>query len=143
MAALPALAYLITIPLNQVLGGNAPQYAAPMVQTLRCLANGFLITGLLWAASLAMVLDGRLGRAAAFLALAGVCAFFGVIHSPLASERIGLPYDVLVLVQQQAGGAAFWNAVQYQTPYHWATAYGMSALLLLGLSWFKTDTIPG
>ena len=43
--------------------------------------------------------------AAAFLLLAGVCAFFGVIHSPLASERIGLPYDVLPLVQQQTGGA--------------------------------------
>ena len=134
LAALPALAYLITIPLNTVLGANAPaSYAVPMVQTLRCLANGFLITSLLWAAALAMILDGRLGRSAAFLALAGVCAFFGVIHSPLASERIGLPYDVLLLVQQQAGGADFWNAVRYQTPYHWATAYGLSALLLLGL----------
>ncbi len=140
MAALPALAYLITIPLNQVLGANAPPaYAIPMVQTLRCLANGFLITGLLWAASLAMVLDGRLGRAAAFLALAGVCAICGVIHSPLASERIGLPYDMLMLVQQQAGGADFWKAAQYQTPYHWAAAYGLSALLLLGLSLCKTD----
>ncbi len=135
LAALPALAYLITIPLNTILGPNAPpSYAAPMMQTLRCLANGFLITGLLWAASLAMALDGRLVRAAAFLALAGVCAFFGVIHSPLAAERIGLPYDVLLLVQQQAGGADFWNAVQYQTPYHWAAAYGLSALLLLGLA---------
>ncbi len=144
LAALPALAYLITIPLNGVLGANAPApYAVPMVQTLRCLANGFLITGLLWAASLAMILDGRLGRAAGFLAVAGVCAFFGVIHSPLASERIGLPYDVLVLVQQQAGGADFWKAVQFQTPYHWATAYGLSALLLLGLSRFKADSLKG
>ena len=143
LAALPALAYLITIPLNSVLGANAPPvYAVPMVQTLRCLANGFIITSLLWAASLAMVLDGRLGRAAAFLLLAGVCAFFGVIHSPLASERIGLPYDVLVLVQQQAGGAAFWNAVRYQTPYHWAAAYGLSASVLLGLSRLKTDIVP-
>jgi adenine/guanine/hypoxanthine permease len=113
-----------------------------MVQTLRCLANGFLITGLLWAAALAMILDGRLRRAAAFLALAGVCAFFGVIHSPLASERIGLPYDVLVLVQQQVGGVDFWKAVQFQTPYHWATAYGLSALLLLGLSGAKWRQVP-
>jgi hypothetical protein len=90
-----------------------------------------------------MILDGRLGRAAGFLAVAGVCAFFGVIHSPLASERIGLPYDVLVLVQQQAGGADFWKAVQFQTPYHWATAYGLSALLLLGLSRFKADSLKG
>ena len=142
LAVLPALAYLITIPLNTRPRRRdaGRRYAVPMVQTLRCLANGFLITGLLWAAALAMMLDGRLGRAAAFLALAGVCAFFGVIHSPLASERISLPYDVLLLVQQQAGGADFWNAVRYQTPYHWATAYGLSALLLLGL---KAKNVSG
>ena len=100
--ALAALVYLITIPLNGVLGANAPApYAAPIMQTLRCLANGFLITGLLWTAS-------------------------------LASEQIGLPYDVLLLVQQQPGGVDFWKAVQFQTPYHWATAYGLSAPMLWG-----------
>jgi hypothetical protein len=32
--------------------------------------------------------------------------------------------------------------VQFQTPYHWATAYGLSALLLLGLSGAKWRQVP-
>jgi hypothetical protein len=89
-----------------------------------------------------MLLDGRMKASAAFLGLAGVCALFGVIHSPLASEQIGLPYDMLVLVQQQnPGRTEFWNAVRYQTPYHWAAAYGLCAVLLLGLSLFKASAL--
>ena len=104
LAALPALAYLITIPLNTVLGGDRRR-PMPCLWCRRCAA---------WptVSSLRAVMGGGvgddsgrpIGGAAAFLALAGVCAFFGVIHSPLASERIGLPYDVLLLVQQQAAG---------------------------------------
>jgi adenine/guanine/hypoxanthine permease len=139
LAVLPALAYLVTIPLNGALGPNPPAPGAvATVQTLRCLAGGFIITSLLWAAALAMIVDGRLRAAAAFLALAGVCAFFGVIHSPLAAEQIGLPYDVLVQVRQQ-GGPAFFEAVRYQTPYHWAAAYGLCALTLLALSFARKE----
>jgi AGZA family xanthine/uracil permease-like MFS transporter len=140
LAALPALAYLAALVLKNVFGPAVPDgdQARALLQTLRCLSNGFLISGMLWAAALAMLLDGRLGRSAAFLALAGVCAFFGVIHSPLADERIGLPYDVLLQIRDQT--PAFYAAALYQTPYHWAGAYGLSALLLLGLALFKADS---
>src|SRR5439155_25667812 len=53
LAMLPALAYLATVVLNQALGGGDPAplpHTLEAVQTLRCLANGFLVTGLLWAA---------------------------------------------------------------------------------------------
>src|SRR5262249_44094277 len=54
LAALPALAYLVTLPLGAALGPNAPGPGAiGTVQTLRCLANGFIVTSLLWAAALA------------------------------------------------------------------------------------------
>jgi AGZA family xanthine/uracil permease-like MFS transporter len=130
LAILPALAYLITVVLNMALGLRAPEPpAVEVVQTLRCLANGFIVTSLLWAAALAVLLDGRLVRSAAYFALAGLCALVGVIHSPLASEKIGLPADVLREVT-----GPFRQAVECQTPYHWAGAYALVALLLLALA---------
>ncbi len=131
LAALPALAYLASVPLNMALGGRDPDpFSLTMVQTLRCLANGFLISGMLWAAALAMLLDGRLKASAGFLSVAAICALFGVIHSPLPFEQIGRPDVVLELVAR----TPFRDAVQCQTPYHWAAAYGVGALLLLGLA---------
>jgi AGZA family xanthine/uracil permease-like MFS transporter len=137
LAALPALAYLAALVLKNLFGPAVPESppAREWLQTLRCLSNGFLISGLLWAAALAMLLDGRLVRSAAFLAVAGVCAFFGVIHSPLADERIGLPYDVLLKIRDET--PQLWEAALHQTPYHWAGAYALAALLLLGLAAFK------
>jgi AGZA family xanthine/uracil permease-like MFS transporter len=152
-AMLPALAYLITIPFNEVTGSlvqmKLMQWPDPaaltnevaretahrvllVVQTLRCLANGFLISGMLWSAALAMILDGRLRASAGCFLLAGVCAFFGIIHSPLESEQINLPWRVLA--QMKEATPAFYQAVQYQTPYHWTTVYALVALLLIGLS---------
>lgn len=141
IAFLPALAYLITVPLKQVLG---PQLASPstavMVQTLWCLANGFIVTSLLWSASLAALIDGALRKSAGFLATASVAAFFGVIHSPLASEQIDLPWNVMANFK----GLAF-DAVKFQTPYHWSAAYALSALLVLALSYVRdaNSNLPG
>jgi AGZA family xanthine/uracil permease-like MFS transporter len=127
LAMLPALAYLTTIPLGLALGLRDPDPPARLlVQTLRCLSGGFIITSLLWAAALAMLIDGRLLRAALYFALAGVCALFGIIHSPLRSEQIDLPPRVLSQIPE-----AFQEAIRYQTPYHWAGAYGLVVILLL------------
>src|SRR5262249_27458134 len=67
LAMLPALAYLALVVVKNLFGPMAvPPGEDPrlVLQTLRCLANGFLISGLLWAAALAMILDGRLTAAA-------------------------------------------------------------------------------
>ena len=130
LAILPALAYLTTIPLGMALGVRDPDPPARLlVQTLRCLAGGFIITSLIWAAALAMLIDGRLVRAALYFALAGVFALFGVIHSPLRNEQIDLPGRVLAQVPE-----TFQEAIRYQTPYHWAGAYGLVVLMLLVLA---------
>jgi AGZA family xanthine/uracil permease-like MFS transporter len=130
LAMLPALAYLLTIPLGMALGTRDPEPPARLLmQTLRCLAGGFIITSLLWSAALAMLIDGRLVRAAFYFALSGVFALFGVIHSPLQSERIDLPQRVLGTIPE-----AFREAIRYQTPYHWAGAYGLIVLMLLMLA---------
>jgi AGZA family xanthine/uracil permease-like MFS transporter len=129
IAFLPALAYLATIPVDIAFAGHTPNdaHAVQFLSTLRCLANGFIVTSLLWAAALAALLDGRLIRAAMYNVVAGLCALFGVIHSPLNPAAIALPQDVLARLPQPAG---------YQTPYHWTAAYGLTALLLVCLAPF-------
>jgi AGZA family xanthine/uracil permease-like MFS transporter len=135
-AMLPALAYLIKIPIDQVLGtADPPPPTREMVQTLRCLSGGFIVTSLLWGAALAMILDGKLNRAALYFVIAGVFAFFGIIHSPLQSEQIGLPWKILEEIQKNH--SAFVTAVRYQTPYHWTAAYAGVAALLVVLNWLR------
>ena len=134
LAMLPALAALIVVALKTIFGPAVPSSERPLevMQTLRCLANGFLISGLLWAAALAMILDGRLRAAAAYFLVAAGCTLVGIIHSPLPDEQIDLPWRVMANLREHH--AAFASAVRYQTPYHWAGAYGLAALVLVGLS---------
>jgi hypothetical protein len=41
---------------------------------------------------------------------------------------------------EEAREPPFYAAVRYQTPYHWAGAYALAALLLLALAAFKKDS---
>jgi AGZA family xanthine/uracil permease-like MFS transporter len=125
IAMLPALAYMATIPLDMALAGRPLDPAsAGVVQTLRCLANGFIVTSLLWAAALAALIDGLHRRAALYFLIAAAGALVGIIHSPLAAAPIALPGTVMAQLPPEAA---------YQSPYHWAIAYGLVALLLVGL----------
>jgi AGZA family xanthine/uracil permease-like MFS transporter len=138
LAAMPAIAALIVLLMKGVYGPSAEQVAHDglvKLQTLRCLGNGFIVTSVLWAGMLATLLDGRLLAAAAYFAVASAAAFFGVIHSPLPDERIGLPATVLSRLAEDAN--PFVDAVRYQTPYHWAAAYGLAALVLIVLIWVR------
>jgi AGZA family xanthine/uracil permease-like MFS transporter len=128
LATLPAFAALAAIPLNQALGGREPANldAAVVVLTLRCLANGFIVTSLLWGAALAALLDRQLGRSGLYFLVAAVFALFGIIHSPLPSAPVSLPNEVWAQLPE---GARF----RCQSPYHWAAAYCLSAALLFGL----------
>jgi AGZA family xanthine/uracil permease-like MFS transporter len=132
-AALPALAYLLTIIVKTLQPQHLTGETALQVQALYCLANGFIITSLLWAAALASLIDGRHGLAAAYLGQAGVLALFGIIHSPFMESEIGLPQDVLARLYELPAGQR--EAALLQTPYHWALAYGLTAGLLLLLGW--------
>jgi len=137
LAILPALAYLALIPMDQALAGQAPAaHAVAAVQTLRCLAAGFIVTSLLWASALAAILDGRLMRSAAYLVVAGVCALFGIIHSPLVPSVIALPNTVLAQMPSDP-------AILCQSPYHWAAAYGLAALLLVVLAMIPASGAAG
>lgn len=128
LACLPALAYLAVLPMDMALAGRpVPDHAMVAVQALRCLASGFIVTSLLWASSLAEILDGKLVRSAVYLLIAAGCSLFGIIHSPLQPAVIALPQQVLAQMSSQP-------AILCQSPYHWAAAYVLSAFVLIVLS---------
>ena len=73
----PALAALALIYIDKIVGemaglGISPEQLSPTLQleldTVRVLANGFIVTSLIWASALAALLDRNLRRAAIFFA---------------------------------------------------------------------------
>jgi AGZA family xanthine/uracil permease-like MFS transporter len=128
LACVPALAKLVMINVNNLLGAVgktidslSPQLAESL-QTMQMLASGFIVTSLLWAAALAALIDRRLRVAAAYFSVAATCSLFGIIHSPFADERLVLPWKLSRDLPQAAAG---------QTPIYMATAYLLTAVLLL------------
>jgi AGZA family xanthine/uracil permease-like MFS transporter len=75
------------------------------------------------------LIDRRVKPAAATLVLAGVFAWFGIIHSPLPSGPIKAPRAVLRQLREE--GRA--SASAEETPFHWATAYAAMAITVLAL----------
>lgn len=136
LACVPALAYLAYVHLGPLLAETGKDFASlsevtqRKLQTITILAQGFVVTSLLWGTALARLIDGQIRAAAGTLALAGVFAAFGVIHSPLASGPILPPWQVVRELEREDR----LRATLAQTPYHWAAAYGAAsvALLLLG-----------
>ncbi len=100
------------------------------LQTLRMLAGGFVVTSLIWASVLAAMIDRRLMLAAAWLCLAAGFSLFGIIHSPLPGSPLVNPLQLPDNLPQAAAG---------QTPLYLATAYVISAVLLLIWGQMKQD----
>jgi AGZA family xanthine/uracil permease-like MFS transporter len=105
LACIPALATLAAMYVGKILGDPAmfaaqigesslsPQLQTELV-TVRMLANGFIITSLLWASGLAMLIDRRWNAATIVFALCGLMTLFGVIHSPLPDGSMFWPWDI-------------------------------------------------
>jgi adenine/guanine/hypoxanthine permease len=134
LSCVPALAYLASVTLKQVLTDEVYATLNPeakhWVQTVTVLSGGFIVTSLLWGTALAKLIDGKIRAAAAVFGLAAVLSLFGVMHSPLISGPIDLPTNVMAMVAKE--GRAELTASQ--TPYHWAAAYLAVAgvVLLIG-----------
>ncbi|WP_406696661.1 permease [Singulisphaera sp. Ch08] len=131
LACVPALAYLALITLNQVLPSlefrTLPPSAQRWIQTVTILSGGFIVTSLLWATTLAHLIDGRIRGAAATMLVASAMAWFGIIHSPLPSGPIVVPHVAMARLKVEGRDLASAN----QTPYHWAMAYGGFAAIIL------------
>lgn len=99
LACVPALATLVQIYVEKLTGvfvapgtvAKFPPALAAELQTIRLLANGFVITSLCWASLLAALIDRQLRRASACAALAAVATLFGIMHSPLPGNPLVWP----------------------------------------------------
>ncbi len=123
LAFIPVIANLLFIQINTILtnlGREASELsgqAAVVYQTILIMGNGFILSALLWAAGAAKIIDRNLGAAALFFAAAGLFSLFGIIHSPLPSGEIFLPWQI-----------------DSHAPYRLCAGYLLSAALMLGLS---------
>ena len=145
LSCVPALAYLAVVAVNQVLPALGkpfdalPEEIQRWVQTVAVIAGGgsFILTSLLWATTLAHLIDGRIRAAASAMAIAGLLSLFGFMHSPLPSSPIAMPGVVLERLRDEGQYAA----TASQTPYHWSAAYALSAAVLLAIG--KIGRPPG
>jgi AGZA family xanthine/uracil permease-like MFS transporter len=130
-AYFPTVARLVAIKLSYFL---APAVFAgllvktgkelPEVLVTVALGNGFIVTGMLWGAFLAELIDRKLRRASLYLGVLAVLTFFGVIHSASPDGNMYLPW----LLQ---------DGLQKAIPYQFAGAYLVLALGVLALSFTK------
>lgn len=98
VAFLPAVAALVLIETDGLLAAlgarpeGLPPAAAAAYAALRQLANGFIVTALVWGAALTWIIDGRLRTATAVLAAGAACATVGLMHSPLPGGTLFWPW---------------------------------------------------
>ena len=98
LAMVPAIANLVSIQLNNLIGGarvieaQLPEEIRHNLLALAMLGNGFIVASMLWMSWLIWVIDGLLGRAALAAVIAAGLTLCGVIHSPFADGRLFFPW---------------------------------------------------
>lgn len=127
IACVPALASLVLIFIDKFLGEFAAhgivleQLSAGMqgeIATIRPLGNGFIVTSLLWASTLAAMIDRKLRVAAIFMSVAAVLSLFGIMHSPFAGAAMFLVWDL--------------ESAMRQTPLSYGAGYLLIAVMMIG-----------
>jgi AGZA family xanthine/uracil permease-like MFS transporter len=106
----------------------APGKSLPELQIIVALGNGFIVTGMLWAAFLAEMVDRRLRISALYLLVLALLGFFGVIHSAMPDGAMYFPWQLAEPFRQ--------------IPYQFTMAYAALAVLLIGLSFTKESKEP-
>jgi AGZA family xanthine/uracil permease-like MFS transporter len=128
LSLVPALAALVSITAGNfgVTEQSIPPHAMTDYITVRMLYNGFIVISLIWASALASLIDHRLYRAAIFFAVAAVFTLFGVMHSPLPSGAMYVPWDL----GKDALTGVDYNVTLAPIIYRWAVGYGLVAVVL-------------
>jgi len=97
IAFVPAIADLVLIYWNGLIGAlqldpeRLPAAQLNSYHALTLLANGFIVTAMLWSTLLIDLIDRRRARALTVCLLAGALTLFGVIHSPYPDGRLFIP----------------------------------------------------
>lgn len=143
LACVPALATLAVFFVNQLWGDPALQEHGIHPGTLQnhelqrnlattsILANGFIVTSILWASALAMAIDRRLFAAAGFYFVAAACTLFGLIHSPLPNSPILSPWRFGILPE-----SAVLPPDQWPTVFNWTAGYCLVGVLMLAWGYY-------
>ena len=116
----PTLASAALEPARVVAKAHVQDTFAAQAGVFVTLAHGFILTGMLWGAALAFLIDRRIGAAVAALLSTAALSVFGLVHSVLPSGGIYLPWSA------ELGGS--------RVPLHWAAAYVASAAVIFLLS---------
>ena len=123
---IPAIAQLVLIELNGLLSHFGKRFSdlsgemAVTFEMILMMANGFIISSLLWGAALALIIDQELRRAAIFFGIAALCTLFGVIHSPFPDGGLFLPWRT-----------------DSKLPFFLSSAYGTMVLFLLLMAGYQ------
>lgn len=145
LACVPALATLAVFFVGQ-LWGDAALYEqginpATLVNeelksnlaTTSMLANGFIVTSILWSSALAMAIDRRLLASAGFYFVAAACTLFGLMHSPLPNAPILSPLQPGFLPP-----AAVLPKEHLATVLSWTQGYVVVGILMLLWAFYLT-----
>ena len=95
----------------------------PELQVIVALGNGFIVTGMLWGAFMAKLIDREVRAAAFYLVCCAALTFFGIIHSAIPDGNMYFPW----LLSYPAN----------QVPYQFTAGYLVLAALLVALSFSK------
>ncbi len=97
--------------------------ALPEMLVTVALGNGFILTGMLWGAFVAKLIDRQLKTASLYLWILAGFAFVGIIHSAIPDGSMYWPSSL--------------PAPANQIPYQFAAGYAVLALMMFALSFTK------
>jgi len=105
-----------------------PGKALPEMLVIVALGNGFIVTGMLWGAFLAELIDRKLRNSSIYLIVLAVLTFFGIIHSAMPDGIMYLPWTL--------------DGLARQVPYQFTMAYLVLAAFFFIMSWTKESREP-
>ncbi|MGE5500164.1 MAG: hypothetical protein ACM3Q2_18985, partial [Syntrophothermus sp.] len=102
---------------------NAGGRVIPELLVIVALGNGFILTGMLWGAFVATLVDRKLRQASIYLVILAGLTFFGIIHSAIPDGNMYLPWSIAPSLQV--------------VPYQFTAAYLILAAMIFVFSYSK------
>jgi AGZA family xanthine/uracil permease-like MFS transporter len=134
---LPSVAYLVAIKAGNPawiaperfaeLAGAVDGHGLPELAVILALANGFIITAMIWITAVTSLVDGKTRQAAAVLLLGAGLALFGIIHSTVPNGAVYWPWTL--------------EGVARLVSWHFVAAYAALAVVL-GLLSLQNKPVP-
>jgi AGZA family xanthine/uracil permease-like MFS transporter len=144
LACVPALAALAMIYVDKLVPLGAKIAGTPMeaeVGTLRIVANGFIVTSLLWSSGLAALIDRKLFWGAGFFLAAAVFTAFGIMHSPAPGSPIFVPWETGDIKPEMLKFLGFYPGEHFKVVVPYVAGYlAVGVMLLLWGSYDRLTT---